>query len=463
MAIDAEKNDFYFCRTVMIDDNPDDLKILAQTLHQAGIQCTLIKYEPDPSELGSLRYLRRSNIIFLDLHLLAGDGVGTDSSGSALAGPILNIFTDMEIESPYFLVIWTAFPSNAEAVVRTVFERLPANIARPVSISYLDKHDYEAPSGAADLLKKIFLLFNSHPEITAMMAWEGRVDGAAAKLHGRIFELTRTSATDYDRDKFSALLHAIAVSATGALAQENRASSMETGLLPLLEDQLAKETDDLAYKSVWNNTLMRAPSQIDESDQCKLNSCLLLEENTSGKLLPSSRGAWIVIDTPLDELAFTFFGDKIDELKMEAFINNPDEAGLHENKKRIRQQAQNESLIGLFTYMPPCDYAQRKTKLINVFLSALIPDSTKMAIKHGAAVYKSPVIWYAGKGHMILANFKFVSSVPEQFLETIRIKAAPPLFRIRDQLLNEIAVKYAAYMTRPGIISIPEKINAVNE
>lgn len=98
-----------------------------------------------------------------------------------------------------------------------------------------------------------------------------------------------------------------------------------------------------------------------------------------------------------------------------------------------------------------CDYAQKQPGPIPYQLGLLVPKPNKKGSTPPQAVWKSPYFEHEGEECFLHVNARFSLSLPRA-----KVMAGKPLFRLREQLLNELIYRLHSYGARPGIVSFRE-------
>ena len=96
-----------------------------------------------------------------------------------------------------------------------------------------------------------------------------------------------------------------------------------------------------------------------------------------------------------------------------------------------------------------CDYAQKRPGPIPFHLGLLPPDEKRAQDrKPPDALWQSPCFDFGNERYFLHVNARFSLSLPRGLAE-----AGQPVFRLREQLLNQLIHRVHCYGLRPGIIS----------
>jgi hypothetical protein len=99
---------------------------------------------------------------------------------------------------------------------------------------------------------------------------------------------------------------------------------------------------------------------------------------------------------------------------------------------------------------PACDYAQSKTGLFRYVLALEVPSEMKEGkpkLKPGLYLEQTPEFLINNESKKLVLNFRFIFGLTAAKVGTLK-----PVYRIREQLLQDISFKLANYSARPGII-----------
>jgi len=450
-----------------IDDNKPDLEKISNALSELGISCRPILYESTGEDIPKIPLLR---ILFLDLNL-AGN---TDPIQQAQV--ISSTLKRISPIGPYAIVIFSATPGN----IKDIRERLengnrPEGVLPPVAFESLDKSNYFSPlEGVATtgeqrqkLYDDIESIIRRNHVITALLQWEARIALAAGhSISGLLKMVMKSHAWNTEpsaNEGLAGILHSIACAAAGKPNVDgNQAQAIEEGLLPLLEDRLLRLGDSEGYSALWKEVFTISSREEYSERLAELNRHYLIDQGSV--LKKTDRGVW----TPLEDSHSNdaeikkLFGIKSKKGLLSDFIGFPSDFD-----DPLKETIRNSVRIGFLEISPECDHAQKKITLYRFALCVLIPAAHKSftffppatsvsennllearsPTKH-QAIYRFPPVEIGGVETIIEANFRFILGLPEG--SSILGK---PEFRVRRQVLNEIAYRCSQYLARPGIIS----------
>lgn len=426
-------------RVVVIDDKLNHLDGLARGLNRYGTACLPIHYTGKMAAIPACPHVR---VIFSDLHL--GEGPpGDHAQDFSVIGGLLE--DAIKPSGPYLIVLWTMFPDEADRLHAYLKVGLQ-NVPKPFAVQALDKKDHLHPQGAVKrpeaLVGAIKQVVSEQPQIGALLNWEERVLGAAADAVSSIMELAESAAGDGSSgEEIGRLLANLSVAAVGKEhAGEDRFRAVNEGLLPILGDHIASMRSREADNTLWQVALgeIDAGQRLSQEEAARLNRLLHIAPPT-----PEGDGAerGAVIALP---------GEFIGEAFEETFDLTPEEAA--EKQFWCKQPRDVDSFQWVLVQtQAACDYAQTQPGPLPFHLGLCLSASEARKDKPPAALWRSPCFERNGRAHFLHVNARFQVSLPSG-----RAKQASPLFRLREQLLNDLIYQIHGYGARPGIISFRE-------
>ena len=438
---------FPSAKVLAIDNDEDDLEMIRDGLHAAGIACMPILFSPASPPLEAP--LQGVRIVFLDLNLVDGhldSAQLADSAAAALKQYIAH--------GPYLLVFWSGHSDQAQEVLRHMRERhtdapapLALGIMEKTELVLPDKDNPEYAIRLEILKQRIIQEVSTSPQLMALLHWEARLATSAAEVFGELHALAAGSNYwDFTRvrQQFETLLCKVAKEAGGVHADENLAMSIGRGLAPLLDDFLYSSLPDEKYEAIWRGAMpadlgscKNLPAGVNPA---QLNSRCLYDLRPPAA---TDRGA--LVEIPLDADWESSFNKERDDL-IAASYNLDDCANPGE--------LLNECRCFLLEFSAACDHAQGKERLFRYVFCTLTPVAFfrtrkgKVLKVYHEAIHRFPPLMVNGKAMMLEANFRHVLGLPARHQLLGRT-----LLRIRPQALDEMAQHYANHTSRLGIIS----------
>lgn len=468
--------------SLVIDDKPDDLYAIIWGLQSIGLSCVPLRYDAF-SGLQNADILQQSlstaKIVFLDLNLDTKPDIGSSDQ----ANHIRDILNTLKLQGPYLLIIWSDFRADMKEVIATAFERAQGAIL-PIAVAVLDKEKFMDTSAGertfdfSELGGHIYKIIENFPQISALMTWENRICAASSAVSHVLFGFGSSadhaglcaalndmqakrgtsqpgitqiiSSPLYDKNEISSALYAIGKAACGQHTEQYPAAAMDAGLLPMIEDKCLSSPPPQPCDEIWKKTFSdKNSAALDPQAACKLNTRLLLDIKTQ----PSSkRGVWI---EPKTNNANAYFQECLGEteknLRCCLFnLKKINEIADRDLKSSIKQ-ARDTARIGLLECSAACDEAWKKPAVRLFLLAGLIPTAMKEYISEADSIFISEKIHLNNAEYFIVISFRHPCSLKTTVIDGDSVTT---LFRIRDQLLSQITARFAAYASRPGVISI---------
>ncbi|MGN7713677.1 hypothetical protein [Agrobacterium radiobacter] len=427
-------------RYVIVDDNPDELKQLADCMRKIGAPCLPLIY--DQAEGIATKHLGGVRLLFLDLHLTTG----AQSGGIAqTAGLIVAMLEEgiVATSGPYVIILWTKHQEQKAAFEAYVMENLEA-MKRPLAILSLDKNNYLAGDAGEKLTADVAQIIETDPRLRAMLDWEREVLRAAGATLSEIGALVakedRTAARFSER--LDEILSLLAFEAVGsANAKVDPYSAVNAALMPILSDRIANQRVDPKSNAIWTAAVTKVENlnQPSQTESARLNSMLHIAKASTEAL---TSGAWGAV-TLLPE------AELLDEPMMKRFDLTA-KPMLANTFCLTEKSERSASRLCLLRIGASCDYAQSRKGPVPFVLGAIIPADAKRrdGLPKAEIVTPSLIIdGFDGPVRMIFNTHLQISLVPTEF------SAWSALCRLREPLLMQITTYGARHATRPAIIS----------
>ena len=415
-------------RIVAIDDQRDYLDKMCGALHGLGIPCIPILY-PDGIPTEETPLLQNVRMAFCDLHLLPG-ATKAELNYAAIGDLLARMAT--RSRSPLLLVLWTAYPEDADALRKYLAQRHAET--QPVAILALNKADFDGdlirnlPAAIREKLESI-------PQLRALYEWEDDVASAGSACVGALLRLASTDGDDL-KESLDKLLSALAQRATGRqLAAENPGAALQEALVPLLADKLSHLPDDAQRLERWKTAMPSAAGKkncpTNLSRAAAINTALNVMRADSGVPNGRERGAVIGIDCP-SVFMYRFSSAQADVLQ-----------------KFFLKDASRYRWVAI-QVEAACDFANQKSPCIPYVLAAEVPASVELMDMHADSIWRSPAFLSEKDEEVrLVANVRYVA-----MLSSKKAKSRNALYRLRDALVNELAFHKSRHETRPGIVAL---------
>jgi hypothetical protein len=463
--------------TVLIDDNKDELYEILGSISAAGIPCIPIHYQTDPENMTGIDHIDvsniRSRIIITDLNLTESGSLDAKS----LVGPIAKVLGPITSNGPYILLFWSKNESLVDEVVKQLKVRFHNKINLPIHWDVISKSQFK--DKPKELKDKIESLIKTNSLFNAISDWESRITHAAQKTSNALYELTTPTEyepenkTEKHQEQFIKALALIGNETVGIKnAAEHPSLAVDLGLSPLLQDQLNITNSN---ENLWGSAVPEIGKyqELDDSIKSALNTFCHLEE-VKPEFPKDCRGVFVSLNPDNTETSEKLhkledkLGNNLKSIIHEEFLSTK-KLGTQTNKeaKAFRQKARDGIKLGFIELSAVCDQAQKKTKLHQYLLAALIPEEfieltifqdTKGVERNFShvGIYRLPQIIIDEKIYVLKLSFKYqigtkaISTVDNRQYENTWF--GDPLFRLKDQILSDISFKCAQYSSRPGII-----------
>lgn len=424
-------------RVIVIDDESTHLAGLTEGLNLCGTACSPIHFTDD---MGNIQPCPHVRVIFADLNLIPGQ---TSPSGNfSTIGSLIE--DKIRPSGPYFIILWTINPEEANKL--NEFLKRLSNVMKPLAVQALDKTHYlDATSGKVKstekLARAIREMVDGQTQVAALLDWETRTSDAAADTVSSILELAEATTTDKDRAKeIGRLLANLAAGAAGnEHVEEDRFQAVNGALLPILADRIASIHSQNIDQQLWQNALVTVKQTLSLEEATKLNSLLhiapLMDEGVG-----IERGTVIALPEEFSGRSF------------EPSFGLPQETASQKQFwcKDFKEKDGRFCWV-LVQTQAACDYAQTQPGPAPFHLGLYLPAEKARKGTPPAALWSSPSFEWRGEACLLHVNARFQASLPSTKLTEVR-----PLFRLREQLLNDMIYRLHSYGARPGIISFRE-------
>ena len=418
---------------IAIDDEQVHLTGLANSLNRLGVACLQIRFGADIDEIKPCPHVR---VIFADLHL----GVGTPSDHNTDFSTIGGLLEDsIKPAGPYFIVLWTKYPGQARAL-QHFLERLQG-VTRPFAVLALAKADHLDDEGKVrdeqELIAAIAALTETLPQIGALFHWESRVLEAAGSTMSSLLELASVQEADKRAKEVGKILARMGIEAVGeAHMAGDHFHAVNEALLPILADRIADLRSDEGDDLIWRVALDDADSsqRLSAAQAAKLNRLVHVADarNTDG----SERGGVIPLPEP-------FRGDFAGSFGI-------DEMDAAQHQFRCRDFAPDDCRFRwvLVQVQAACDHAQSHPGPVPCYLGLDFPDANRRSGTPPASLWRSPPFELNDEVRLLCISARFPVSMPRGLAH-----AARPIYRLREQILNDLIYHLHSHGARPGMIS----------
>lgn len=428
-------------RIIVIDDNKKHLSGLAEALNEHGTSCLQILFTAD---LTNIRRCPHVRVIFADLHLNdSGVGVSHATHFSTIGAILENNICP---SGPYVLVLWTKYADQASKLGEFIRERLQG-VQKPYAVLALDKTHYidskDAIHDISTLVAAIDGLFSDQPCMGALINWEERALGAAAETIAAIHGLAGNKPDADPEIELRRVLRCLAAEGVGVKnVNADRFRAVNEALLPILADRIAFLRSRGGDEAVWEKALPATASSdgLTADEAGRLNGFMHIAEGTGG-ISGGERGAVILLPTRLAREGFEG-----------AFALSPALAAKEEFNSGDFVDGSDQHRWMLIQAQAACDFAQKQAGPLPFFLALEVSPDARKAGKARGALWESPPFTLGNMLRKLNVNMRFQVSITEEDIKNERV-----VYRLRDQLLNDLIVRAHCYGVRPGTITFRAK------
>ena len=422
-------------RIIAIDDDAIHLTGLANSLNRHGVACLQIHVTGDPSGIKPCPDVR---IIFADLHL----GAGTPSDHNAdfsMLGGLLE--TTIKPTGPYLIVLWTRYSDQAPAL-RTFLDDRLQDVEKPFDVLPLAKADHLDDAGGIRnedaLMDAIVGITESLPQVGALFDWESRVLEAAGDTLSSLLKLASTQAKTRQADDIGKILASLGSAAVGEVhVQSDRFRAVNEALLPILADRIANLPSGKSDEQVWKKALdTGSGSDLSLNEAARLNRLVHVADPASDA---GSNSRGMVLALP------EFLGVDFQA----AFDIDENEAAGSQFLCRDYEPNDDAFRWVLVQCQAACDHAQSQPGPTPCYLGLDFPESKKnRSRKPPASVWTSPPFEFDGTIRLLRVSARFPTALP-----LVPAQGATRLYRLREQILNDLIYHVHGHGARPGMMS----------
>jgi len=425
-------------RVIIVDNNPDEVKVLIRLLSQRR---TAITYFTGKVEELPNKPFPDVRLIFLDVVLEGLTGKDTKTIISTLMG-VLERIIDKDNNGPFVIVLWTKHLEH----VKGLREALKIGNYRVILIN-LEKTEFFGTDGKTlmddyelftKLKKKINEKISEIDVFKVFILWDNIINTAASKTINEFSQLIEFR----EKNKWNAEMKKIFVKMAEAWAGETLNAKASKEIVKSALSTFNGVFEDTFGKLIQseNYSIPRvefSSGGMNEEVVGKINTRLLLDSRNLENFYPGN----VYRGRARKERILEILKD---------ILNINDEATLDHIK--------NNSVPVFVETTPLCDFLQDKMKLSRIVKGVLLPkeliDSNgrhtniwKKIKKDAEFTYITPVIYYNNKLYKLVLDFKYFSSQSSR-----DVKKRDAIFRLRKEILSDIQIKLSAHVSRTGVL-----------
>lgn len=438
-------------KVIIVDDNADELKNLAEAFYSSGIPCLPLQYD---SRDGVKKYgIEKSTDIrwlFIDLHLEPD----TEFDAAHLLGPIKVVLSHLIGGGVYSLVFWSKHTSKVDEIIERIKKdaELSNDLPPPVNYACLDKNDFIEDSKALKEKVGEILSGNNNKLVSSMLRWENAVANAASNILKKVHQLAKNKdAWEIEKTNCNIknIISLLAHEASGfKVAKDDADVSLNKGLFNLVEDDYS----NITKKNIWSEfefASNKELKQISTDIKVRLNTYILAEEisaPTKGSTL-YNKGVISFLDKSHANIKNLLGNIDLNTIIKEEFVG-------------LQQVELRDIVLGVLEISPDCDHANKKIKMHRFILTSLIPSdlftseawNSVTANQHDGIFKETPDILYKEKQYKLFLSFKYIISIP--LSDENKDIFSHDSLRLKDDVLVKIRTEMARYISRPGYTAI---------
>ena len=449
-------------RFVVLDDKPEHLTPIIEAFKHIGTSCIGLPYNGETDEHLSIDFYKGVRGLFIDLNL-SGGSVGTSQHYAEIARILETVIT--KDNGPFILILWTENPQECPDLKTYLEESIEqgCEYCKPLSVESLSKTEYintikDHPDfgkifpGREDEFKNVIkAFFTTHSQIAALFDWESKVLEAVNQTLIELINLVpadKRNFNDYPSEIDKVLSCIVRETVGKSHVATDPKKALNLAIYPILVDKILNNTPNQENIQLWNNAITQVGSAsiADEKAVGKFNKMLHLAVTGHESMSPYDWGAVVEIPSEIfnDEFCLGHFGYNQNYLIKNTFCFNSTE--------KLRP-----ILIRLGA---SCDYAQNKQGPIPYIFGFVVDaekyhqrerdfsDPEKQFINKKLSDWVSPLFNYIDEdpAFYIVLNLQLVVSKVKGQLDTYQT-----LYRLREQLLNQVIVRATSFASRPGI------------
>jgi hypothetical protein len=456
-------------RFVVLDDKPDHLTPIIEAFTSIGTSCIGIPYDGETDQHLSIDFYKGVRGFFIDLNL-SGGSIGKNQHYAEIVRILETVIT--KNNGPFILILWTDNPTECPDLKVYIEESIETGYehCKPLLIESLSKTDYintfkEDPNfgkilpGKEDEFKTIIQnFFISCPQIATLFDWESKVFDAVNQTLIELINLipeNKRNFTDYPNeiDKVLSCITRDTVGKTHVVTDPKKAFNI--AVAPILVDKILNDHPSQDNIQFWNNAITQVKTATIDSEESigKFNKMLHLAVTNNESMGPYDWGSVIEIPSNIytDQYCKETFGFSKKQLAKEVFCFN-DEQDLVPILVRIGAScdyAQNKE--GPIPYVFGFRVNSRKYKCREIdFANPELKFKSKKI-----SDWASPLFYYESLDQTRIQPFHLVLNL-QLIITAVKGKfdTYTTVYRIREQLLNQIILRTANFSSRPGITEL---------
>ena len=450
-------SDFFprYGRVAIVDDKYEDVKKIQSLLASEGIPYIFYDYK-EMQELEKIEQVDGIRLLFLDIRLEDGTS-GEKNLYSILASTIERIIPPQN--GPYAIILWTNEFEKEDAVKEYLNNNLRDDeTTKPSFISAVDKKDI-ITKPFNESIELLATALNSHYADHKMVAFLNEIENRLMSVPSSTLKMiTHSFIKDASNDELEKLFMRLAWTESGNCnSTENATKTVLRLVADLIRDrymEIVASGDTVAtLSSLWkvDESIIKEKMSGDQAEQIALiNASLNVNayspstDNVPGKVYKHSDET-----IPIEA----------DYLLHSTISNNESKIVINSGGTEIETILEPIEI----DITPSCDYAQGNNRMLRTLLGYIVyidnfPKSLKakklkekIEGKVNGFVYVTPLFKINDKFCVLVLNTKLLNLEKQDYCEHLEY-----LFRLNDEITNEIRQDTGSGLSRLGINSVNE-------
>lgn len=432
-------------KIIAVDNDIEELNRIVRTFNKLRISCFPVEYNIGDGFDEKFSNIR---IAFFDINLGAL-GNPSDADLCNIISSALKEILDKE-NGPYALIFWSRHANKIDLIKEYIEQREKDNIPSPLIIDKIDKALIVDEEELLTEIKRIL----SNSTLVAMFDYQEKAKKAASRTINSIFSLIPRDGDKWGENEnfeknFDLVFSKMAINALGEeLGRRNPDLAVQRALSPILLDNIQKERLSIVWKDKMTSLSNQSDIKFPNTFQIEaLNTIYHLDDDVS-TMKKNDRGIVVEIKQTSAQFKNVFGKRKSDFIK--SYFTYPNIKGKTEDEINVIRQQFIDLCIPIFVEISAgCDYAQQNPRSLKYLFGIKFPINLSIA-KPSNGNYKifTPFFSLNGERFSMLFNLRYMygHQINSNILGNI-------LFKLSDDLINQIGNRYANHVSRIGIIS----------
>lgn len=440
-------------KIIIVDDQKQELDLLASTFWKEGVACKAIQYEQAYNQP-----LKGIRVAFFDVNLTSKSSTSADSYDYTKDSSLRDIFHELATalrqyiaidNGPYLLVFWTKNECLIDNFKVFVDERKSDyELPTPIGISCIPKEQF-LDTNQIKLYDRVCKIVEES-SVHLLYDLEKKCTQAITNTINDIHEIIVDEGNSWQQPnnnlkvKFTDAFIEIAKSTIGSKhVKDNLSDGIVAGLNPMINFHMEQFAANETWNDLFNisNKKLKQNDLIDHKTKHKLNSVFHINTKSN----KCERGAVYALDNSNISNYVENYEDWV--TKLIAVKSTLDEC----DRKKISEIINKSQLIAV-ELSPACDYSQKKDRLLKFMLGIKISEIDESLLdKEKVPAYSFfPKIIFSQKHEdnvfQLIFNFNYTISLPKQ-----EDNIGTLLFSMKKEYMDMLTTKYANHISRIGI------------